>query len=504
MLRHLLVLAWPAALAMLLPLPVAGPGFAATAVGCAVMPSQLAAAPRPAATRPTAGLPELSARDLTVLRAAVAEARAHGLDPRDYPLPESGAGGSVGGALALRLASDLRDGRIAPAEGDPRWYLAEQREPLADGLKQALASGRLAAFLEDQPPPHAEYRALRAALARLDQGGALTPVAPGAEIVPWSGDPRWPDVISRLMQEGHLAPAARDEPAAVAQAILDFQGAQGLATDGRIGPRTLAALGENREMRRARIVANMERWRWMPRQIPRYHVMVSVAEQSLRVVQDGTVPLAMPVVIGRVATPTPSFAARISGLVINPAWNIPTGIARNEILPRLRRDPAYLAKHEMRLLNGPPDDPHGLGIDWRALPSGRFPYLLQQAPGPANPLGAVRFDMPNPHDIFLHDTPLRAAFARQDRALSHGCVRLSDAAALAELLAGLPPGAFAELLAEARARGASENRPLARAVPVFVVYLTAFADEAGQIRFAPDIYGRDARLMAALDASARP
>lgn len=435
-----------------------------------------------------------------MLGAFIEGAGAHGLDPAHYRLPPDVAAmdDEAVRMRALRLARDLRDGRVAPREADPHWYLTERREPLEARLAEALAAGRLEAFLEDLPPPHAEYRALQAALLRLTRHEALTRVASGAEIIPWSDDPRWPDVLSRLQQEGHLQPALRADRAAVAEAIRAFQRGQGLAEDGRIGRLTLVALGEGLAERRARIVANMERWRWMPRLLPRRHVLVNIAVQQLHVIVDGAESLAMPVVVGRVGTPTPSFSAQIAGFIVNPPWTIPAGIARDEILPRLKRDPRYLETHEIRLLNGPVDDPHGLGIDWRALPRGRFGYVLQQAPGPANPLGAVRFEMPNPHDIFLHDTPAREGFTRQVRALSHGCIRLSDAVALTEHLAGLPAGAFADLLEEARSGDVSERVPLPEPVGVFIVYLTAIPGVGDELRFAPDIYGRDASLVAAL------
>ena len=245
------------------------------------------------------------------------------------------------------------------------------------------------------------------------------------------------------------------------------------------------------------IAANMERWRWLPRTLEPDRIVINAADASLKLWLGDRPVLTSRVIVGKPRTRTPMLRAEGAGLTLNPAWTVPHSIAVKEILPKLKRNPGWLASQEMILLNGPPDDPHGLHVNWRAIPAGTFPYQIRQIPGPRNPLGQIKLELPNRFDVYLHDTPGKSAFTRPVRALSHGCVRVEQILPLASYALKADLSAEEEI-AQAVGTGEKQYLPLTRKLPVYFLYWTAFPDEAGKIQFRPDIYGRDRRLIAAM------
>ena len=188
----------------------------------------------------------------------------------------------------------------------------------------------------------------------------------------------------------------------------------------------------------------------------------------------------------------------MNSLVLNPSWSVPPSIANKEILPKLRHDPNYLASSNLKITEYPADSPEaaGDGIDWNAIGK-KFPYRLRQPPGPDNALGQLKFNLKDSDDIYMHDTPNRKVFSRSNRALSHGCVRLEHPIELGELMLGSRwQGRLSENIA---ANAATRTLKMERTMPVYLVYLSAWADEDGVIAFRDDIYGHDRRLAAALD-----
>jgi murein L,D-transpeptidase YcbB/YkuD len=249
----------------------------------------------------------------------------------------------------------------------------------------------------------------------------------------------------------------------------------------------------------AQIVANMERWRWMPRTFEDRYILVNVPQNELRVVDHGTTILRSRAIVGRVTDPTPILRAMVKGFVVNPPWNVPSIIARREILPKLRKDRFYLAKQDMVLRDGPPGDPHGLRVNWRALKT--MPYRVQQLAGPKSALGRIKLDMPNRFDAYLHDTPGKAAFQLDERFLSHGCVRVQQIMELASIvLTGDPETGISSTQTMIDA-GATQRVSAGTPIPVYLVYWTAFQGDDGQLNFRPDIYGRDERLIAQLNGA---
>jgi murein L,D-transpeptidase YcbB/YkuD len=219
-------------------------------------------------------------------------------------------------------------------------------------------------------------------------------------------------------------------------------------------------------------------------------VAVNTAAAHLEVITNGDPTYESRTVVGDPRHPTPVMKATILGVTFNPSWTVPHSIAAKEILPRLRLDPTYLARSKIEIL-GRATDPHGLQLDWTSYSQANFPFQLRQAPGPRNALGLVKFEMPNEFSIYLHDTPDRSSFEKITRNLSHGCVRVARVDDLARLLIDDPAVWLESDTAAAIKSGRTITVPLARPLPVYLLYFTAYVDSEGSINFRPDVYRRD-------------
>lgn len=426
---------------------------------------------------------------LAALTAALAGAQEHGIAPESLglsALQRALADPGLDRAKRDLLLTDrflaygavLARGRIDLGAIEQLWALpAPAFDPVA-AVGALEAAGGPAAALASLAPAAPDYKGLQAALARYDAYAAMG----GWESLPSGTKLRLGDqgpmvhlLRRRLAAEGDLTGGDTENPrfdAGLEAAVLGFQGRHGLLADGRVGPATLAALNLTASDRAHQIRVNLERLRAMPHALPPTRIEVQQASQLLIFYRDGRPVLVSRVIVGAPIHPTPVLEAAVERVVLDPAWDVPASIARNEIQPRLARDPGYLARNHYVILGGGP-------AGWR----------LRQLPGPWNALGTVMLDMPNPFDVYLHDTPLRNLFALPQRALSHGCVRVEAVRDLAEMLLGAPlpePG------------GATRGVPLAAPMPVYFLYQTVFADADGTVEFRDDIYGRDARLAAAL------
>ena len=209
----------------------------------------------------------------------------------------------------------------------------------------------------------------------------------------------------------------------------------------------------------------------------------------------------MKVVVGKPYQRTPVFTSKITYLVINPSWNIPDGIARDEVLEKISKDPRYLAKQNIKVLKGwgPHEeviDPKT--IDWSKITPKKLSYRFRQEPGPLNPLGHIKFMLPNQFDVYLHDTPSRRLFSENVRTFSHGCTRIANPIELGEYLLRDAPGWTREKILDSIEKGAEQTVPIPRPLNVHFLYLTAWVDQGGTLQFRNDIYGRDKILDEAL------
>jgi murein L,D-transpeptidase YcbB/YkuD len=221
---------------------------------------------------------------------------------------------------------------------------------------------------------------------------------------------------------------------------------------------------------------------------------MNIPDFTVRVVEDDQPVLTMRVVVGQPSWPTPVLSSRVTHLIFNPFWEVPPRITRLEILPHLRRDPAYLAKHHLQVIRGWEARPQKVNphtIDWSTVSAAHFPYRLRQDPGPGNALGRVKFVFPNRFQVYIHDTPSRELFARPVRAFSHGCIRLEKPLELAAYVLRDAPAWSHEAIDATVAQGVTRQVPLPQLLPVHLVYHTAWVDADGTVHFRADIYGYD-------------
>lgn len=450
---------------------------------------------------------------MAALLAALERAHEHGLPPARWDgaalrerLAAARTAGDFGAAeaevtrafldYATALSSGLLDPRaIAPA------MLREPPRPDRAALLRGMERGDPAAALRALAPKDAEYGRLlrhRARLERVVASGGWGPEVAARILRP--GD-RGPEVVrlrERLRAMGHggasLSPLY-DEP--LTAAVVAFQERAGLAPDGVAGPRTLGALNRPASARLGEVLVAMERERWTNVERGRRHVWVNLADFSAAIVDDGRVTFRTRAVIGKdeAGRETPEFSDLMDHMVVNPTWFVPRSIAVGEYLPKLRANPWAASHLAITDAQGRPVD-RSRGFSRYTARS--FPFAMRQPPGPDNALGTVKFMFPNPHNIYLHDTPQKHLFEGDRRAHSHGCVRLAEPAAFAHALLARqvddPAAYFDRLL-----RGGAETRVnLDEPVPVHLDYRTAFTDAAGALHHREDVYGRDARVLEAL------
>lgn len=417
------------------------------------------------------------------------DAASHGIDVAPYTVPSSlpVAHELLLTDAFLRYAATLTRGRALPGDFEADWRIASPGFDAGKVLDRAIA-GDPAAVLAELAPHAAPYERLRAALQLYRERAKigwkplriLTPMKPGE-----SGE-RVLDLRERLIAEGFGQPVAIGvDPSLYDESLTDavsgFQAARGLTVDGVAGRVTLAALNVSPATRVRQIRWNLERWRSLPRINAPTRVEVNVAAATAVLFRNDEPAKVMRAIVGAVAHPTPVLRARMISVLFDPPWNVPSSIIEKEIRPMVKRDPRYLQKH---------------GFAYVEVNGGK---QLVQLPGPNNALGQIKFEMPNPDDIYMHDTPDRRLFAQARRALSHGCVRVEDPRDFARLV--LDSGEWSpESIDAATAAKQTRNVPLPRKIPVYMLYWTAFVDPDGTVEFRDDIYGRDRRLADALAA----
>ena len=267
-----------------------------------------------------------------------------------------------------------------------------------------------------------------------------------------------------------------------------------MTDDGIVTAAVTAEMNVPVDQRIRQIEMNLERWRWLPRDLGERHIIVNIPEYRLEVWDRGQVPVSMRVVVGKQDTQTPIFSDEMTHVVFSPYWNVPPNIAQGETLPEIMKDPGFLARANMEVLdkNGQPIDPSTIDV---ADPAS---YRFRQRPGAQNSLGLVKFMFPNQFNVYLHDTPTDSLFARASRSFSHGCVRLENPLALAEYVLRDQQGWTREKIEEAMHAEEERTVKLKKAIPVYLGYWTARVSSDGVMQFRKDVYGIDSRLTALL------
>ncbi len=477
-----------------------------------------------------AGRPGPLVRDALAL---LLHAPTEGLDPDDYDAtrltqladaldrsarPPAADAAAFDVALSDRTLTYLRhlhSGRVDPAAVGFQMRLPVDHHDFPALLRDAIAGGRLAQAAADLTPPLMLYRDLRAALARYRMLAAAQTLAvlptPSTSVrlgAPYTG---LRALHHQLVVLGDL-PAGAPPPidaapydAAMVEGITRFQARHGLEPDGIIGARTFAALHVPLAWRVRQIELAMERLRWVPHLSESRGILVNIPMFRLWAwdsLSGGDAPsFATDVAVGRALnTPTPVFDEELRTLIFRPYWNVPTSIVRNEILPVLVGDPDYFERENMEIVSGPGDDAVPVPVSPDAIAQLRAGSLrLRQRPGPKNALGLVKFLFPNDNAVYLHDTPSAAVFSRSRRDASHGCVRVQDPIGLAVWAMREQPDWTRERIVAAMHGADSQRVQISTPIQMVLFYVTAAVTPGdATVRFAEDIYDRDAPLDRAL------
>jgi murein L,D-transpeptidase YcbB/YkuD len=445
--------------------------------------------------------------------AVFAASAADGLSPADYAVaaPKAGATDVDVAGTELRLAAatlayarHLQVGRFNPGR------ISENVDPTltppdpAAVLALVTTTPNVRVALASFAPQYPGYAALKAKLAamRPEQSAVAPPQVPQGKVLrPNMSDPRVPILRARLGLPGEADNLVYDHD--LVEAVKSFQAKTGQPPSGIIGKGTISAMNDTGERRVGDIIANMERWRWLPHDMAQTYVMVNIPEFMVRIVKDGKPFHETKVVVGKPENQTPLLTHDMEYIVFNPSWNVPPGIAKKEMLPRLAADPYYLARQGIDVVrNGRVVDP-GM-VDWSRGTQG---YAFRQPPGERNALGRIKFMFPNKHSVYLHDTPSRALFANDRRAYSHGCVRVFEPLKFGEAIfaLGMPQDPWSQGRISKQLGGNEKYVNLKQRFPVHLVYFTTFVNEAGALVSREDLYGINAqtKLMLGLDGARR-
>jgi L,D-transpeptidase YcbB len=436
-------------------------------------------------------------------------ADADGMDPADYPVPSFQSGGTPA-ALAeaemrlldsvLTYARHAQMGRVHYSRVSADIHYDQSAPQPLDILNKVANAKNAADALDSYQPPQGAYKALRKKLAEL-RGKTEAPEVkvPHGPVLELSVDKRTKQAV--LMSDERV-PALRAKlgidavkgdtfyDKTLADAVAAFQKEKGLPATGRLTQQTVDAMNGKRQERVDQlIIANMERWRWIPRDLGRAHVVLNIPDYTLRVYNNGAQVWMTRVVVGKPGShATPLLSETMKYITVNPTWNVPPSIVYNEYLPALQQDPTVLKRMGLNLVQNRDGSVH-----------------ISQPPGEANALGRVRFNFPNKFLVYQHDTPDKHLFAHPKRAYSHGCMRVQDPAKYAEVMTGLgiPGHGYTQEQIKGMYGRSEIDLKFTNPVPVHITYQTAFIDEHGNLQTREDIYGRDASLLALLKSDRR-
>lgn len=405
----------------------------------------------------------------------------------------------------LLLGLHLYYGKVDSEKEGENWTI-QRKEPelqLNRKLEEALTAGDMANGLNMLAPRYRSYWMMKEDLAFfLELVNEPWPaIVSDTTINPGQSNQLLPKIRERLIKLRYSLPdsisATYDEK--LEKQLKIFQNGWGLNADGVIGKGTLLALNTHPRSLVNRLKVNMERFRWLPLEEPRKYLMVNIASFDLVLIEGVDTLIAMRVIVGKNYRETPVFDARMTYIVFSPGWTVPPTILKNDVIPELLKGQEYLKKKNMKLLRYNGSEIAYSEIDWSKISGNNFPYMVRQNPGPENALGKVKFMFPNSHNVYIHDTPTRGYFARDDRAMSSGCIRVEKPFELAELLlvgsAEWPPAKIRTAMQQNKEQIAGLKTP----VDVVLLYLTAWTDGNGRVQFRKDIYMRDELVLNGLN-----
>ncbi|MBZ0208192.1 MAG: L,D-transpeptidase family protein, partial [Hyphomicrobium sp.] len=438
-----------------------------------------------------------------------------GLEPADFAIPSlapvPGASEPSPEALAeaeltlslsvLRYARYARGGRIMDPATQLSSYLDRKPQLLEpkDVIEKIAAADAADAHLRGLHPKHPEFEKLRQKMLELRQAKAAPEVIklpPGRVLSPGKSDPQ----VALLRQRLKVAlpvgadPNFYDEP--LKAAVIAYQTEVGTRPDGYVGNATRALLNDVEELSPQKLIANMEEWRWMPEDLGDLYVTVNIPEFTLRIVKGGAVVHTERVITGLPDKQTPVFSETMKSVAFQPRWNVPNSIKVNELWPSLARGGTYFRRQGLRVSkNGRDIDPDS--IDWAYTDIRN--YDVYQPPGAGNVLGELKFNFPNKHAVYMHDTNAKGLFEETSRTFSHGCMRVRNPRRMAEVLLSEDKGWDEARIADVIANGPPNNEvQIDRKIGVHITYFTAWVDDKGELQTARDVYGHEQRIQLAL------
>jgi murein L,D-transpeptidase YcbB/YkuD len=472
---------------------------------------------------------------LDQLIAAIGDMQLDGLNPQDYHLKalqsyradmsgdwklplEEQADLELLAMDAMMLATyHLYEGKVDPVRLSSQWNYAPRPVPTQDPLEllaAAVDAGRIRETFDAARPQHAWYQRGRERLKEYREiaaAGGWSPISDGPTLKLGMSDPRVPALRNHLRVTHDLNDAVPEQyppsqryDESLEAAVKRFQERHGLTADGTVGPGTRNALNVPVGARIDQIRVNLERGRWVLHEMQGDFVLVDVAGFDVTYFRSDEPIWTSKVIVGRPFRETPIFKSLITYVVFNPTWTIPPTILVKDKLPVLRRDPGYLKRNNIRVIDSNGRDVDPSSVNWSRYGAGRLPpYQLRQDPGDDNALGRVKIMFPNPHMVYLHDTPTKSLFDKDERTFSSGCIRVQRALELAELVLNDPARWNATTMAEAVASNKMQTVNLVKPVQVLILYWTAQPRPDGQVIFRNDVYHRDAATLSALDSEFR-
>jgi L,D-transpeptidase YcbB len=456
----------------------------------------------------------------TQLLATLEKAAEHGLSPDRYKTAalqekarslDTSIAGELDVALtiaALEYARELNSGQFEPNRLSAYHDLTPEHLAPETILRVLAYSPFPQNYLDSLAPRNAEYALLKDELKKVENDITTKPFKPfemtGKRVKAGQSDARIPDLRERMLELGHIEPgealvAEGDRDIldkALSVALKSFQKSNGIKATGSLDKSTELVLNTDaRKRQRDKLLVNMERIRWLPKDLGQRHVFVNQAGFEVVVRDNGAEAWRSKVIVGKPMTQTYVFNDTMETVVFNPSWGVPQSIIVNEYMPKLRRDPGYLDKQGFKVINSKGKVVSSRSVNWGAY-GNKVPFGVQQPPGGENALGEIKFLFPNGHDIYMHDTPSRNLFDESTRAFSHGCVRVHNPRDFATVLLGWDRDKVDANVES----GESQSVRVPNKWRVHLNYFTAWPDKDGKITYHSDIYGRDETILKALEA----
>lgn len=405
----------------------------------------------------------------------------------------------------MLLGSHLYFGKVDIEKAVADWHI-QRKDPflkLDERLQSALDSKNIEYFFEELLPQFSSYKGMVSQLAFWlgIQEGTWKDIKTDKSIRPQDNNPLVPLIRKKLHFLGYpcLDTISSVYTSDMIESVLLFQDDHGFNKDSVIGNNFLGMLSMKPSDRIKSLRVNLERLRWLPSEFPDKYILVNIANQQLDFMHIHDTLLSCRAIIGKTYRSTPVFSARMTYLVFSPTWTVPPGILSADVIPQLKKGPDYLIKNKMRIVRMNGTEVGYNEIDWKKVNAQRFPYLIKQDPGPHNSLGLVKFMFPNSYNVYIHDTPNRSLFLKDDRAQSSGCIRIEKPFELASLILNGHGRWNDSTIREAMNAGKERSVSLPSPLPVFIVYLTAWTNPTGKVVFRKDIYSRDDEVLRGLN-----